>query len=315
MSQDAKQLHVTQEPEVPVEYARKMMQECLDDCLGNEEDAKQQYSKMMKALARHQAFEKEKHLNRRAAQSASSLKSTRRNKRARHEPSQSRSNSGVSNSSSNSESESAVSTSESEDEQPKLKWCKPGALSRRLGISISILRNWAKAKVVRSMVSSGGHRLFHVKSVLQYIKASSLDKDSASLPVRAQSPVKPSSARHVVYVRMKRGKRTQDELKAMGEQLTSELVKHYQICEDNFFILVDLDSKQADQPGREDTLTDNDMTRELLKKICDRSCSTVVLQRAEDISSIPSSYALFCLLCRNSGVTIEVLPELCQYTK
>jgi hypothetical protein len=311
MSQDTKLLQVAQEPVVPVQYAHQMMQECLDDCLGNEEAANQQYSKMMKALARYQASDKEKRLNRRASKSVSSLKSTRKNKRARHEPSQSISNSSASNSGSNSESESAVSTSESEDEQPKLKWCKPGVLSRRLGISISILRNWAKAKVVRSMVSSGGHRLFHVKSVLQYIKASSLDKDSAG----AQIPVKPSSARHVVYVRMKRGKRTQDELKTMGEQLTRELVQHYEIPEDNFFILVDRDSKQADQPGREDMFADNDMTRELLKKICDRSCSTVVLQRAEDISSIPSSYALFCLLCRNSGVTIEVLPELCLYTK
>ncbi len=309
---------------VAAEYARDMWQECLDDCMGNEAQAKLIYERIMQTLERHQA-------NKTSVARASSQNAGRQAKRARHNSCQSEPDTSASadsfeadSVSSNSDSESIISTSyaeESDNEKksrPKLKWCKPGALSRQLGVGLSILRTWAKANLVQTIVSSGGHRLFNVQSVVQHIEQA---KTSSSTPRRKELQASDSANKKfqlVAYVCMNVSNRNEAQLEAVGEQIKHQVIQHYKISEDNCFLVVELqtDAKRAEQSStvRAIQITDTPGIRLLLTKISSRSCSKVVLRRAEDISSTPSTYAFFLLLCQSMGTSVEIVPELFRHT-
>jgi DNA-binding transcriptional MerR regulator len=194
-----------------------------------------------------------------------------------------------------------------EQQKLKLKWCKPGALSRQVGVGLSILRNWAKANLVRTIVSPGGHRLFHVQSVLQHIGKT---KVSSSKSRRNKSQL-------VAYVCVDVSNRNRAQLEAMGEQITNQVTQHYGISEDNCSIVVELqtDAKRPEQRLTFQTIqvTDTPGIRLLLTKISNRSCSKVVLRRTEDISSTPSTYAFFLLLCQSLNISVEIVPELFRH--
>jgi hypothetical protein len=309
---------------VPAEYARDMWQECLDDYVGDEVQAKLVYDRVMQSLARCEDLPAKD----------SCRQARRRAKRARHDSSQSEADASASaHSTENTDSDPSYSNSQfnhstsdsevgedgdSEQQKLKLKWCKPGALSRRVGVGLSVLRNWAKANLVRTIVSPGGHRLFHVQSVLQHIEQG---KDSFSKARRNKLQV-PNTANTkfqlVAYVCVDMSNRNRAQLEAVGEQITSQVIQHYGITEDNCSIVVELqtDAKRPEQLSTSKTVqvTDTPGIRLLLTKISSRSCSKVVLRRTEDISSTPSTYAFFLLLCQSLNISVEIVPELFKHT-
>ncbi len=138
--------------QVPADYARDMWQECLDDYMGDEAQAKLVYDRVMQSLARYEDI----------LAKTSYRKAGRHAKRARHNPSQSEADASASADStetdstqSHSDSESTKSASdleESDNEEQqklKLKWCKPGALSRRVGVcntDCAVLRNRSRSR-------------------------------------------------------------------------------------------------------------------------------------------------------------------------
>ncbi len=301
---------------VPDDYARDMWQECLDDYLGDEVQAKLVYDRVMQSLARHQDF-LARNSRRKARQHVN---------RARHDSSQSEADTSASADSSesdsiesSSDSESSKSTSDSEEsdneeqKKSKLKWSKPGVLSKRVGVGLSILRNWAKANLVRTIVSSGGHRLFHVQSVLQHIQQAATSSKPKRRRLQASNSAK-KKLQLVAYVCMDITNRNETQLQAVGEQIKNQVLQHYKISEDNCSIIVGLrtDAKGAEPlvAGQAIQLTDTSCTRLLLSKISSCSCSKIVLRRTEDISSTPSTYAFFSLLCQTMGISVEIVPEL-----
>ncbi len=226
---------------------------------------------------------------------------------------------------SNSNSQSSHSTSNSEvsedEEQPKLKlkWCKPGALSRRVGVSLGIMRNWAKANLVRTIVSPGGHRLFHVQSVLQHIEQAKASSSKSRRKKLQASNSANTKFQLVAYVCVDTSNRNRAQLEAVGEQIKNQVIQHYEISEDNCSIVVELqtDAKRPEQLLTDKTIqvTDTPGIRLLLTKISSRSCSKVVLRRTEDISSAPSTYAFFLLLCQKGlHISVEIVPELFRHT-
>lgn len=215
----------------------------------------------------------------------------------------------------------------------RLEWCRPGELSSLVGVSHSVLRNWAKMSLVQTMVSAKGHRLYNVKSVKQHInksvkKGSRKNLKAASGPGASKSSevqldtLSECERQMIVFMRLNSTIQDQAQLDAAGQLIKEEVMRYYKDeCTPSelasCLIVIELESdavhnKRVGSGPTSQYLTDTPGTRRLLKTICNRGPrrSLVVLRAAEDISSAPSTYALFLLMCRNMGATVQVVPEL-----
>lgn len=284
-----------------------MWQECLDDCAGDEEEAKKQYQRIQESLLRQIKAKREQARVKRA-----------RADDYRDDDDEESDDGSVGLDEHDSSSGSTASESEESDHEahnkPLMRWSKPGALARRVGVSQSVLRGWARANVVQTMVSPGGHRLFNVKSVERHIAAAAVTK---KLRHNAQRQL-------LVYVRFDGVGLDQKQLDVKAEQIKSQVSKQFQSsCTESELqsctIIVELESeakRAAAQPGSQSThkVAHTPGTRQLLQAICnrDRSRTLVVLRTVEDISCVPSTYAFFLLLCRNMGAEVQIFPELLQ---
>lgn len=276
------------------EYVNKMWNECLDGCAGDESQARQQYAKIMESVTRQ----------------------LKRNKQASSSCSLDDGELPVgSQTVTEEEEDSSDNQSNSQSNKKQLLWEKPGVLSRRVGVKQSVLRTLAKAAVVQTMVSPGGHRLFNVASVMRYMAS------TANTPVSkpASDRLPPGQRQLLVYVRIDGARQEQAQLEALSDRIRSRFRKRYQdSCtkaelQSGIYILEldpDEDRPQPGQRGREFPTTPG--TRRLLQSICNRDHvrSLVVLRSAEDISLEPSMYAFFLVLCRSMGASVEIVTEL-----
>jgi len=201
-----------------------------------------------------------------------------------------------------------------------VKWMKPGVLSRSLGVSQCVLRNWAKSNLVRTMVSPGGHRLFNIKSVQQHMKAAEGPNDMRKVKAHDQASLASGQRQIVVYIRLD-SKLDQAQLQAASEQIQAQLRQQLQSsCTENelhnsllIFELEAVSSRASERNAGH--LADTLGTKKLLQAICNRKNISpagllVILRVAEDISCVPSTYSLFMLLCRSMGVTVQIIPDL-----
>lgn len=281
---------------VPYAYVHQLWTDCLEDCARDEVKARQQYTKIVSSVARQ-------------------LKHQRS---APNSPSPS-DDSSQQDSESDSE-DASTSNSESETKRRRvedLKWEKPGALSRRVGIKQSVLRTLANAEVVQTMLSPGGHRWFNVASVMQYI--ASTTKNSKNKKRRATVANKlPSDQRQLlVYVRLHGADQSPAQLEAVSDRIRSQVLAHYKdSCTqdelESCIYIFELDSDQPGHPVTVNHLSNTAGMRRLLKSICnrDQARSLVVLRSTDDVSSEPSTYSFFHQLCRNMNVSVDIVPEL-----
>jgi hypothetical protein len=168
------------------------------------------------------------------------------------------------------------------------------------------------------MISPGGHRLFNVASVKEYItSAATTIAKPTLLPIADKQPH--DQRQLLVYLRIHDIHQEQAQLEAIGDRIRSQVFERYhdswtadelQSCV--FIFELDPDEKEH-QPGQgTPSFANTPGTRRLLQGICSRNQtrSLVVLQSEKDISNAPSTYAFFQLLCRNMNAAIEIVPEL-----
>jgi len=289
--------------DVFVTFDRNLWQECLDDCVGDEADAKKQYDRIMQSVARQQENRKCKRRRRDIQDSDSAAVIS--HAEAEKEPG---ADAQLQPDSANLATEDSASSDSDECPPPhRLEWCRPGELSLLVGVSHSVLRSWAKSKLVQTMVSAGGHRLYNIKSVKQHIKAAKESQES-SADAKLQRQL-------LVYVRLDDTNRDQAQLEAVCDRIKNQVMHTYKHqCSDSELescvIIVELESDAKRAGLTAQYFSDTPGTRKLLRTICSGKRTLVVLRAAEDISSVPSTYAFFLLLCRNTGTTVEVVPEL-----
>jgi hypothetical protein len=350
-----------------------LWQECLDDCAGNEGQATQQYDRIINALTRHMQHQEQQQQQqagsvRQASKYADDISDasryrsvTRQQKRQKvaaiveakldddsKVPFDDDAASGLRlpNGISSPDELSHSCVSESSDHSDglyknvsarcKLKWCKPGIVSKLVGVSHSVLRSWAKAKLVTTMVSSGGHRLYHLQSVRRYIAAALPATAAATQPIK--TPVdEPQSAadadQHLltkyqllVYMRLSGASDDKVRLKTMSESIKTQVLQRYQFMRmedhpDASLFILELDAMADAEPGqpqsgavhgKRSSMNTVGMRR-MLRTICkpdQASGLKVVLRSSDDISPVPAAYAFFQLLCRCMGATIDIVPEL-----
>lgn len=167
-------------PRVLVQFKLQPFEEILEECQGDREEANRQYRMHLDLAAQREAayaqqiqvvhgggaiFGAKELASKRVAQGSTEKRSNKSSSADLESSSESESDS---------ESSSGDATEESESEHEDsndglLQWLKPGQLSRQVGISISVLRRWANTGVVQTLVSEGGHRLFNMASVTEYI--------------------------------------------------------------------------------------------------------------------------------------------------
>ena len=310
--------------EANVVLAQDLWQDALDDNMGDETKAKQQYDRIMQSVARQTAQRRANDLPNTVAKRA--RMSLKRARKADSEVAESISSSdsersGSSESSSQSHSEqSSDEANIDRDQVGNLKWMKPGALSRSLGVRQCVLRNWAKANVVRTMISPGGHRLFNIKSVQRHMEAAQGFTRKVKVPDQTRLPN--GQQQIIVYMRLD-DKLDQAQLRAISDQVQAQLRQHLQSsCMENelqnSLLIFELETVSSHNSERLSGghLTDTPGTRRLLQAICNRKHSggsLVVLRVAEDISYVPSTYSLFMLLCRSMGATVKIIPDLIKF--
>ncbi len=191
--------------------------------------------------------------------------------------------------------------------ESQLRWSKPGVLSQRVGVSRSVLRSWADSGVVQSMVSAGGHRLFNVKSVERYI--------AKAAECQTQSALRANQRQIIVYVRLS-ASRDEAQLQAAADTIEARLLNKYkdQSTENEQSpckIIFDLEEGAHRTKHSLGGFSDKHSVRQLLQSICNHRRCHIVLQAVEDISTVPSIYAFFLLLCRCMGSTVHIVPDLC----
>ena len=328
---------------VHTKFVRDLWQECLDDCAGDESQAKMLFEKITDSVAR-QELQRQTRVRKRARRESTenvALASARDGQdnvesddaSSSSSESDSSSASEDANNESQQESEPGLADSNARRRAPKkrLQWLKPGVLSQHIGVGQSVLRNWANAGVVRTMLSPGGHRLYSLKSVKQQMQSAAVRKQQKQQQVEEE----PTSLKHgerqiVVYARLDGNKLTDAQLETASSAIRAKVEAHYQhSCFESelqsCLIIVELEpdenAKRSKQFGHD--FADTPGSRRLLQTICKRDCnepsrskrSMVVLQAADDISSAPSTYSFFVLLCRNMGATIDVVPGLFDHWK
>jgi len=181
------------------------------------------------------------------------------------------------------------------------------------------------------MLSPGGHRLYNLKSIEQHIRSAAVQKQQMHPQVGEESTsLRDGERQIVVYARLDGNKLTDAQLQAASNDIRAKVETHYQhSCSESelqsCLIIVELEpdenSKRSKQYGHD--FADTPGSRRLLQTICKRDFngpsrgrrSMVVLQAAEDISSAPSAYAFFALLCRNMGAAIDIVPGLFEHWK
>lgn len=273
-------------------YAGELWIDCLKDCNANTQEAERQYSKVVKAIVR-----KLEHPHSESADSDSEFQSDR-------------------DSSSSSSSSSAGDRGVKRRRTDSLKWEKPGPLSRRVGMNQSVLRTLANARVVRTMKSPGGHRLFNVASVMQYI--ASTTENSKSKNVKKQSAIAEplfNQRQLLVYLRLHGADHNPEQLNTISDRVQAQVLAHYKdsCTMDELQSCIYTFELDSDQPGRVvNHLSNTPGTRRLLKSICNRHqlSSLLILRSTDDISSEPSTYSFFNQICRNMNVATDIVPEL-----
>lgn len=322
---------------VQIAFCRDLWQECLDDCLGDEVEAKKQHDKIIWAMERQQQKDEENKLMIRQRSNQQNSPSKRR-RMADHELNElGCDESAVSNESDESDSQSSATGSDSDSEsdtelegtseeqanrskpqqqqqqqrsRSQLLWSKPGALSYRVGVSQSVLRNWADTGVVQTMVSAGGHRLFNVKSVEQYIAKAAKSRSSI-----VQNRLRVDQRQVLVYVRLN-ANRSKAQLQAAADQIQVRVINQLKdrCTEDELQscnIIVELEADADRTNHTTNGFSDTPGVRQLLQAICTRRRCLVVLQAIEDITTIPSTYTLLLMLCQSMGSSVEIAPGLC----
>jgi len=292
---------------LPFAYTYKLWTECVEDYPDDAAKAEQAYNKILQSIMNHD----QKELDRRRA------------KAARKQPAEPEDNISVASSD---EEEVA-----SESENKTVKWEMPGVLAGRIGIKQSVLRTLAQARVVKTMTSPGGHRLFNVASVLRYISSQTsimADKQACSSKLKrrkrdlddasSESAIASCSSNErqmLVFMRLGGADQSQAKQDEAASEIQAQVFGHMkgpctkeemESC--NF--LLELEPEEPGQPFG--SLFHTVATRNLLKCICSREYtrSHLILRTWDDISTERSTCALFKLLCRNMNVTVELLPRL-----
>jgi len=367
-------------------YHQQLWQKSLDDCAGNEAQAKQLYDRIVNALTRHLQYQEQRQQQQaeRARQVSKSTNNSHYASRSRSVCRQRKRQKVAAIVETNLDHDSklppdedaasvppisnSIALSDLDRAQPdelrdgsifesfdhgadlngdvsatcRLKWCKPGIVSKLMGVSHSVLRSWAKAKVVTTMVSSGGHRLFHLQSVrrhiaaalpatataTQYTKTSADEQHSAVTFTAVDAGQQLSAICHLlVYMRLSASSDDEARLNAMGESIKAQVLQRYRPASmedhlDASLFILELDSVADAQPGQQPQSNaehgklgpmNTPGMRKMLRTICERDRAPglrIVLRSSDDISAVPAAYAFFQLLCRTMGATIDIIPEL-----
>lgn len=210
----------------------------------------------------------------------------------------------------------ATATDEENESQSTLQWMKPGQLSLQVGVSISVMRRWANSGLVRTLVSAGGHRLFNVASVVDYIEQQATE---ASVGERNQvSPNDASGSDVVIFVRLPN--RAGDLPKSQNLKATllsndqsastrmRDAARHVQQQLRSVFPSSKLIIELPEIP-LEDFHHRNSLNR-LHAYLRKQQVSKLILCTTHDISQNAVVYALFEWMCAKHNVAIETVPNL-----
>lgn len=295
---------------VPYAYTYQLWSECMEDCARGQAKAEQQYSRITQSVLKVLQQRAKANVQQPFSPELQPLQPAENSAPLEH-------------------------SIEIEDpESETVKWEKPGALARRVGIKQTMLRTLADAQAVETMISPGGHRLFNIASVLQYISSqSSTSKEASSSKrrkrdhaasaaalsdssIRLQDPMSSFGTRQLlVFVRLSGADQSQVKQDAAASEIQSQVFAHMewpctkQEMESCSFLL----ELESDEPGQPfSSLFNTVSTRNLLKHICSREYTRtlLILRTLDDIASEPSTRSLFKQLCRNMNVSIQLLPQL-----
>ena len=119
----------------------------------------------------------------------------------------------------------------------------------------------------------------------------------------------------VVFVRI-RIHRTEELRNATADRIRAQVIDKYkeQRTEEELQSCLFLIEEESDAHRASHTsngFSDTPGVRDLLHMICSRKRCLVILRDIEDITTVPTTYALLLLLCRNQGSEIEFVPSLC----
>ena len=321
-------------PRVLVQFKLQPFEEILEECQGDREEANRQYRMHLDLAARREAaynqqaktasgggamFGAKSSGSKRTAQSSAEVNDQPPKRKFEQAPSSKCSSADSENnpeSESDSESSStaggdAAEASESEpkeDNDGLLQWLKPGQLSRQVGISISVLRRWANTGLVQTLVSEGGHRLFNVASVTDYI-AQQLAKTSVTAAECQAAANDTCESAAAVFVRLPTVKKAstllsdqkasspmQDAAKHVQQQIRSAFPSSKIIIELPEIPLADFQQRNS-----------LDRLHAYLRK---QQVSKLILRTTRDISDDSVAYALFEWVCARHDVAIEIIPNL-----
>lgn len=193
----------------------------------------------------------------------------------------------------------------------QLQWCKPGAAAQLVGVSSSILRNWANTGAVQTIVSKGGHRLFEIESIKLHIQ-----ENAARATEQAEKRMKQVARRVRVFVfvtlsNVKRELSTpehEQQLQSDVANVKAQIMKSYHPTSNSE--LKEHDVIVMTPSTNNDNLCSTAEMIRLLQCLQKCSRSTVVLKTTKDVSNVPSTYLLFQCICRSLNATIEIVPEL-----
>jgi len=211
------------------------------------------------------------------------------------------------------------STSESDEESEvdnngnsghSLQWMKPGQLSQQVGINISILRRWANIKAVRTIVSAGGHRLFNVASVVNYIKQQ--ESKAATEPSVIKDDVRGAVA---IFVRLPTNvnlrsiqsesrKVTDSNVSVRRQDAVAHVKRQLQSAYPSSKLIIELPEIPLKDFRHRDCLT------RLYAYVTKQQISKILLKTPDDISNDAAAYAMFEWICLKHDVLIDITPEL-----
>lgn len=197
----------------------------------------------------------------------------------------------------------------------KMKWSKPGVTSQLVGVSSSILRNWANAGVVKTIISEGGHRLFNVDSVKRH-----MEENATKAAEQATKRMKQASqpTRILVFVRVPNSKRTTlalEHQQLLIDNVKTQIMKNYPKQPNTELRASDVITAVTHSTAERTRCTtavagDSAGLLQLFRSMLQSRRSRVVLKDTKDVSDVPSTYALFECMCCSMNITIEIVPEL-----
>lgn len=192
-----------------------------------------------------------------------------------------------------------------------LQWMKPGQLSQQVGINISILRRWANIRAVRTIVSAGGHRLFNVASVINYIKQQ--ESKAASDPSLIKGDVR--GAPVAIFIRVPNNvklrsiqsesrKVTDSTVSVHRQDAVAHVKQQLQSACPSSKLIIELPDIPLKDFRHRDCLT------RLYAYVTKQQISKILLKTPDDISDDATAYALFEWICLKHDVLIDVIPDL-----